>query len=125
MSIHVTGFQSFLVFLHHFALAKLANSSIRVMCRRPPTVNSREYRTLFNYYDFHWLLMVAKSSENSDQSSDTVAEIRRNYQSKRKLDGKSIANFVKKNTIFPPQNPYYNVVTFISNIHNHDGLPIP
>ena len=37
-----------------------------------------------------------KFSENSNQSSDTVAEIRRIYPLKRKLDGKSIANFVHK-----------------------------
>ena len=45
-----------------------------------PTVNSHKYWTLFINYDFRWL-MVAEISENSDQSSDTVAEIRWNYQS--------------------------------------------
>ena len=43
------------------------------------TVDSRKSRTLFINYDFCWLM---------------VAEIFRNYQLKRKLDGKSIANFV-------------------------------
>ena len=33
MSTHMPGFQSFSVFLHHFILAKLANSSIRVKDR--------------------------------------------------------------------------------------------
>ena len=41
--------------------------------------------------------------KNSDQSSGTVAEIRRNYQLKRKLEGKSIAYFVHN---FPRQNHY-------------------
>ena len=35
------------------------------------------------------------------QSLDTVAEIHRHPQLKRKLDGKSIAYFVQKNTILP------------------------
>ena len=30
MSTHVPGFQSFFIFLHHFLMAKLATSSIRV-----------------------------------------------------------------------------------------------
>ena len=42
--------------------------------------------------------MMAEICRNSNQRSDTMAEIRQNYQAKRKLDGKLIANFVHKNT---------------------------
>ena len=46
MGTHVPGFQSFsgVFFLHHFALARLANSSIRV--KAPPRESSGNYRNL-------------------------------------------------------------------------------
>ena len=71
--------------------------------------NKTIYQSLANIG--HFLLITIfvvwwwpKFSENSDQSSDIVAKIRRYYQLKRKLDGKtgkSIAKFAHNNTIFP------------------------
>ena len=64
-----------------------------------PTVNSRKSRTLFINYDFRWL-MVAEIFPKIAIKAQTLWP---NYQLKRKLDGKSIANFLHN---FPLQNHY-------------------
>ena len=42
MNTHMTGFQSFFRFLHHFVLAKLATSSIRVTTTPPIGYQNRQ-----------------------------------------------------------------------------------
>ena len=73
------------------------------------TVNSRKYRTLFINYDFRWLM---------------VAEIY--YQLKQKIDGKSIAYFVHKNTIFPHKSLLSTYLACHSSaIYPNKGICLP
>ena len=48
MNTHIAGFQSFSAFLHHFVLAKLAASSIRVImiCEKPVPEHSEVSSTV-------------------------------------------------------------------------------
>ena len=62
MSTHLPGFQSFFLFLHHFILAKLANSCIRVKHDHLPIMSLlcgalyRAHRAVLSLSSINWFL---------------------------------------------------------------------